>query len=331
MGNITASEVNKLRQMTGAGMMDCKKALTECDGDFEKAIDYLRKKGQKVAANRADKEAKEGMVWAQVNADKTFGCIVSLSCETDFVAKNDEFTGLVRKMAELALAKKVKTAEEVKALDVDGRSVADHITDLVGKIGEKMEIPGYEYIEAGMVCAYNHNGNKLATLVAFDKASAKEEVGHNVAMQVAAMNPVALDKESVPAATIENEKSVAREKTKQEQVQKAVDNALSKAGINPAHVDSEDHIESNMSKGWITPEQAKQAREIIATVSAEKAANIPEAMLENIVKGRIEKFYKENTLLFQEYIMDSKLSVGDYVKQNGDAAVVAFRRLHLGA
>ncbi|MDE6493165.1 MAG: translation elongation factor Ts [Bacteroidales bacterium] len=331
MANITASEVNKLRQMTGAGMMDCKKALTECDGDFDKAVEFLRKKGQKVAANRADKEAKEGMVWAQVNADNTFGCIVSLSCETDFVAKNDEFTGLVRKMAELALAKKVKTADEVKALDVDGRTVADHITDLVGKIGEKMEIPGYEFIEAGRVFAYNHNGNKLATLVGFDKASAKDEVGHNVAMQVAAMNPIALDKDSVPAATIETEKSVAREKTKQEQVQKAVDNALSKAGINPAHVDSEEHIESNTAKGWLTPEQAQQAREIIAAVSAEKAANIPEAMLENIVKGRIEKFYKENTLMHQEYIMDSKQSVGDYVKQSGDAAVVAFRRLQMGA
>ncbi|MDE7149422.1 MAG: elongation factor Ts, partial [Bacteroidales bacterium] len=151
------------------------------------------------------------------------------------------------------------------------------------------------------------------------------------AMQVAAMNPIAVDKDSVPAATIENDKAVASEKTKQEQVQKAVDNALSKAGINPAHVDSEEHIESNTAKGWLTPEQAQQAREIIATVSAEKAANIPEAMLENIVKGRVEKFYKENTLMHQEYIMDSKMSVGDYVKQNGDAAVVAFRRLMLGA
>ena len=150
-------------------------------------------------------------------------------------------------------------------------------------------------------------------------------------MQVAAMNPIALDKDSVPAATIETEKSVAREKTKQEQVQKAVDNALSKAGINPAHVDSEEHIESNTAKGWLTPEQAQQAREIIAAVSAEKAANIPEAMLENIVKGRIEKFYKENTLMHQEYFMDSKQSVGDYVKQSGDAAVVAFRRLQMGA
>lgn len=167
--------------------------------------------------------------------------------------------------------------------------------------------------------------------MAFDKENAKEEVGHNVAMQVAAMNPIAVDKDSVPAATIENEKSVAREKTKQEQVQKAVDNALSKAGINPAHVDSEEHIESNTAKGWLTPEQAQQAREIIATVSAEKAANIPEAMLENIVKGRVEKFYKENTLMHQEYIMDSKMNVGDYVKQNGDATVVAFRRLQLGA
>lgn len=255
--------------------MDCKKALTECDGDFEKAIDFLRKKGQKVAANRADKEAKEGMVWAQVNTEKTFGCIVCLSCETDFVAKNDEFTGLVRKMAELALAKKVKTAEEVKALDVDGRTVADHITDLVGKIGEKMEIPHYEFIEAPAVFAYNHNGNKLSTLVGFDKASANAEVGHNVAMQVAAMNPLALNEKEIPADIVARELEIAKEAT--------------------------------------------------------RAEGKPENMIEKIAMGRMNKFYKENTLVHQEYIMDGKLSVADYVKQNGDAAISAFRRVHLGA
>lgn len=274
MANITASDVNKLRQMTGAGMMDCKKALTECEGDFEKAIDYLRKKGQKVAANRADKEAKEGMVWAQVNADKTMGCIVSLSCETDFVAKNDEFTGLVRKMAELALAAKANTVEAVMALDVDGRTVADHITDLVGKIGEKMEIPHVELLEAGSVFAYNHNGNKLATLVAFDKV-AKAEVGHNVAMQVAAMNPLALNEKEIPADIIARELEVAKETT--------------------------------------------------------RAEGKPENMVEKIAMGRMNKFYKENTLVHQEFIMDSKLSVADYVKQNGDAVITAFRRVQLGA
>ena len=261
--------------MTGAGMMDCKKALTECDGDFEKAIDFLRKKGQKVAANRADKEAKEGMVWAQVNAEKTFGCIVCLSCETDFVAKNAEFTSLVRKMAELALAKGAKTVEEVKALDVDGRSVADHITDLVGKIGEKMEVPHYAFIEAPAVFAYNHNGNKLATLVGFDKASAKEEVGHNVAMQVAAMNPIALNEKEIPADVLARELDIAKEAT--------------------------------------------------------RAEGKPENMIEKIAMGRMNKFYKENTLEHQEFIMDSKLSVSDYVKQNGDAAISSFRRVHLGA
>lgn len=275
MGNITASEVNKLRQMTGAGMMDCKKALTECEGDFEKAIDYLRKKGQKVAANRADKEAKEGMVWAQVNADNTFGCIVSLSCETDFVAKNDEFTGLVRQMAEKALAAKAKTVEEVMALNLDGRTVADHITDLVGKIGEKMEVPAYAYLEAPAVFCYNHNGNKLATLVAFDKADAKPEVGHNVAMQVAAMNPIALSEKEVPADVIAREMEVAKEAT--------------------------------------------------------RAEGKPENMIEKIAMGRMNKFYKENTLLHQEFIMDGKMSVADYVKANGTAAICDFRRVQLGA
>ena len=273
---ITAADVNKLRQMTGAGMMDCKKALTECEGDFEKAIDYLRKKGQKVAANRADKEAKEGMVWAQVTADKNFGCIVCLSCETDFVAKNDEFTGLVRKMAELALAAKAKTKEEVMALKVDDRTVADHITDLVGKIGEKMEIPHYEFLEAPVVFAYNHNGNKLATLVSFDKADANPEVGHNVTMQVAAMNPIALSEKEVPADVIAREMEVAKEAT--------------------------------------------------------RAEGKPENMIEKIAMGRMNKFYKENTLVHQEFIMDGKLSVADYVKQNGGGAVItAFRRVQLGA
>lgn len=331
MANITAADVNKLRQMTGAGMMDCKKALVENDGDFEKAIDFLRKKGQKVAANRAERDAKEGMILAATTGDNKYGCIVMLSSETDFVAKNAEFVAFVQKVSAAAIEKHAKNLDEVKALAIDGRSIEDHITDMVGKIGEKIEMAHFECLEAPRVFAYNHHGNRLATLVGFDKESVKEEVGHNVAMQVAAMNPIAVDKDSVPAATIENEKSVAREKTKQEQVQKAVDNALSKAGINPAHVDSEEHIESNTAKGWLTPEQAQQAREIIATVSAEKAANIPEAMLENIVKGRVEKFYKENTLMHQEYIMDSKMSVSDYVKQNGDANVVAFRRLQLGA
>ncbi len=275
MGNITASEVNKLRQMTGAGMMDCKKALTECEGDFEKAIDYLRKKGQKVAANRADKEAKEGMVWAQLSQDKSFACIVSLSCETDFVAKNDEFTGLVRQMAEKALATKAKTVEEVMALNLDGRTVADHITDLVGKIGEKMEVPAYAYLEAPAVFCYNHNGNKLATLVAFDKADAKPEVGHNVAMQVAAMNPIALSEKEVPADVIAREMEVAKEAT--------------------------------------------------------RAEGKPENMIEKIAMGRMNKFYKENTLLHQEFIMDGKMSVADYVKANGAAAICDFRRVQLGA
>ena len=331
MANITAAEVNKLRQMTGAGMMDCKKALVENDGDFDKAIDFLRKKGQKVAANRAERDAKEGMILAATTADKQFGCIVMLSSETDFVAKNAEFVAFVEKVSAAAIEKRAKTLEEVKALSIDGRSVEDHITDMVGKIGEKIEMAHFECLESPRVFAYNHHGNRLATLVAFDKEDAKDEVGHNVAMQIAAMNPIAVCEKDVPAATIENEKAVAREKTKQEQIQKAVDNALSKAGINPAHVDSEEHIESNTAKGWLTPEQAKQAREIIATVSAEKAGNITEAMLDNIVKGRVEKFYKENTLMHQEYIMDSKMNVGAYVKQNGDATVVAFRRLQLGA
>ena len=308
------AEITKLRNLTSAGLMDCKKALAETDGDIEAAVEILRKKGQAVAAKREDRQAAEGCVLSKNEGN--YAAVVALNCETDFVAKNAGFVALTTKILDAAVANKVKSLDDLKALQLDGRSIADLIVEEVGKTGEKMEIGAFEYIEAPSTTSYNHQGNKLATICGFNLEGVEYQVGRDVAMQVASMNPVAVDRNAVPESIIESEKAVAIEKTKQEQVQKAVNAALSKAGINPAHVDSEAHIESNMSKGWITPEQAEQARKIIAEVGAQKAANLPEQMIENIVKGRINKYYKENCLVEQEFIKDGNLTVGQYLEQS---------------
>ena len=307
---VTMAEITKLRNLTSAGLMDCKKALAETDGDIEAAVEILRKKGQAVAAKREDRQAAEGCVLSKNEGN--YAAVVALNCETDFVAKNAGFVALTTKILDAAVANKVKSLDELKAIQLDGRTIADLIVEEVGKTGEKMEIGAFEYIEAPSTTSYNHQGNKLATICGFNLEGVDYQVGRDVAMQVASMNPVAVDRNAVPDSIIESEKAVAVEKTKQEQVQKAVNAALSKAGINPAHVDSEAHIESNMSKGWITPEQAEQARKIIAEVSEQKAANLPEQMIENLVKGRINKYYKENCLVEQEFIKDGNLTVGQY-------------------
>jgi elongation factor Ts len=213
---ITAADVNKLRQMTGAGMMDCKKALAEAEGDFEKAIDYLRKKGQKVAANRADREAKEGYILAQTNAEGTKGYLVAISCETDFVAKNQDFVNFAQGILDVAMANSPADADALKALPFDGATVNDKIFDMVGKIGEKIELSRYEMVSAPKVIAYNHPGNRLASMVGLSSASAPENAGKDVAMQIAAMNPVAIDKDDVDSATIERELEIAKEVIRQE-------------------------------------------------------------------------------------------------------------------
>lgn len=325
---VTMAEITKLRNLTSAGLMDCKKALAETDGDIEAAVEILRKKGQAVAAKREDRDAAEGCVLSK--NEGRFAAIVALNCETDFVAKNAGFVALTTKILDAAVANKVKSIDELKAIQLDGRTIADLIVEEVGKTGEKMEISAYEFIEAPSTTSYNHQGNKLATICGFNLEGVEYQVGRDVAMQVASMNPVAVDRDSVPASIIDSEKAVAIEKTKQEQVQKAVNSALSKAGINPAHVDSEAHIESNMSKGWITPEQAEQARKIIAEVSEQKAANLPEQMIENIVKGRINKYYKENCLVEQEFIKDGNLTIGQYLEQNTKGLTcISFKRVNL--
>ena len=246
---VTMAEITKLRNLTSAGLMDCKKALAETDGDIEAAVEILRKKGQAVAAKREDRQAAEGCVLSKNEGN--YAAVVALNCETDFVAKNAGFVALTTKILDAAVANKVKSLDELKAIQLDGRTIADLIVEEVGKTGEKMEIGAFEYIEAPSTTSYNHQGNKLATICGFNLEGVDYQVGRDVAMQVASMNPVAVDRNAVPDSIIESEKAVAVEKTKQEQVQKAVNAALSKAGINPAHVDSEAHIESNMSNGFI--------------------------------------------------------------------------------
>jgi len=274
MVKITAAEVNKLRQTTGAGMMDCKKALVEAEGDFEKAIEILRKKGQKVAANRADRESTEGAAIAKVNDAKTSGVAVVLGCETDFVGKNESFVKLANDFADLAF--KYADKESFLAADFGGMTVADKLIEQTGVIGEKLEITAFEKIEAPFVGSYIHAGNKIATLVGLSaNVEGAEEVAKDVAMQVAAMNPIALDEAGVDASVIDKEIEIAKDQLRQE--------------------------------------------------------GKPEAMLDNIAKGKLNRFFKDNTLVNQDFIKDSKLNVANYVKTIGkDVKVVNFKRVALG-
>ena len=327
---VSMADITKLRKMTGAGMMDCKNALTEAEGDFDKAMEIIRKKGQAVAAKRSDREASEGCVLAK--KEDNFAAIIALKCETDFVAQNADFVKLTQQILDLAVANKCKTLDEVKALAFGNGTVQDAVTDRSGITGEKMELDGYLTVEGPATVVYNHmNRNGLCTIVSFNKV-VDEQLMKQVAMQIAAMNPIAIDEEGVPQSVKDQEIAVAVEKTKAEQVQKAVEVALKKAGINPAHVDSEDHMESNMAKGWITAEDVARAKEIIATVSAEKAANLPEQMIQNIAKGRLANFLKEVCLLNQEDIMDGKKTVREVLKAaDAELQIVDFKRFTLRA
>ena len=322
------AEITKLRHLTSAGLMDCKKALAETNGDIEAAVEILRKKGQAVAAKREDRQAAEGCVLSKNSDD--FAAIVALNCETDFVAKNAGFVELTQKILDAAVANKVKSLDALKELVIDGQKVADLVVEESGKTGEKTEISAYESIEAPSVTSYNHLGNKLATIVGFNQTGVDYQVGRDVAMQVASMNPVAVDRASVPAEVVDTERKVAIEKTKEEQVRKAVEAALKKAGINPNLVDSEDHIESNIAKGWLTQEEADKARVIAKEAAEKKAANLPEQMINNIADGRVNKFYKESCLMEQEFIKDGNLTIGQYLEQNSKGLVaVEFKRVNL--
>ena len=290
---ISIEDIKKLRAMTGAGLADVKKALTEAEGDFEKAKELLRERGLAIAAKRSDRETSNGCVL--VKKVEGFAAMVAVKCETDFVANGKDFIQMTQEILDAAVAARAKS------LDEDNISVYDHM----GK-------------------------HTLATMVQFNAEN--EEAGHKIAMQVAAMKPVALDEASVPQSVKDEEYKVAVEKTKEEQVEKAVAAALKKAGINPAHVDSEDHIESNVKKGWLTQEDADKAKQIKETVAAEKAANLNENMIENIAKGRLAKFFKENCLVDQEFQFadGDKVTVKDWLKAQG-LEIVAYKRFTLVA
>ena len=309
---VTMNDIKKLREMTGAGLADCKKALAESD-DMDGAVAYLRKKGQAVAAKRSDREAAEGCVLVKAN--------------------NADFVALTQSILDAAVAAKCKTLDEVKALPMGEGTVQDAVTARSGITGEKMELDGYCTIEGENIATYNHmNRNGLCTMLNLSKKVEDETVGKNIAMQIASASPVAIDETGVPQSVKDNEFAVAIEKSKAEQVQKAVEAAIKKAGFNPAHFDSEDHMESNQAKGWITAEDVAKVKEIIATVSAEKAANLNPAMIENIAKGRVNKFLKENCLMSQEYIWDKNLTVASYLQSiDKELTVTDFKRFTLRA
>ena len=273
---ISAADVKKLRDITGAGMMDCKKALEEAQGDVQGAIEILRKKGQKMSDKRSDREAKEGVVMALLSDDATKGIIVRVSCETDFVAKNEEFVAFVKGIADAALAAFPTTLEALLSVTIDGITIGDKLAEKTGVIGEKIEIGAYETLEAAQVVSYIHNGYRSSVLVGFNKAVAGlDQAGRDVAMQVAAMQPIAVDKDGVDAATIEKEIEIAKE------------------------------VARNEGK--------------------------PENLLEKIAQGKLGAFYKEHTLVNQEFVKDPKLTVGAFVKTiDKDLTVTAFKFVKLG-
>jgi len=274
---ITAADINKLRQATGAGMMDCRKALTESNGDFEAAIDWLRKQGQKVAAKRSDREAKEGVIIAQTSADHTTGFVICISCETDFVSKNADFVAFAQSIADAAVSNNVKSVDELNAVTVNGAKVADLINDKLAAIGEKIGISRFDRIEAPYVASYIHGAHRLGVLVGLNKEAA--EAGKDIAMQIAALNPLAVDPASVPAETIERERKIVIDTMKEDP----------------------------------------------------KMAGKPDEMLSKIAEGKLNAFFKEQTLLAQAFVKDGSKSVAEYLKSvDAGLVVTEFKRVALG-
>ena len=329
---VSIEDIKKLRSMTGAGLADVKKALTEADGDFDKAKDLLRERGMAIAAKRSDRETSNGCVLVKKVGD--FAAMVAVKCETDFVANGKDFIQMTQEILDAAVAAKARSLDEVKTLKLaDGQEAQAAVTQRSGITGEKMELDGYNFLEGANIEVYDHmNKHTLATMVQLSKENV--EAGHKIAMQVAAMKPVALDEASVPQSVKDEEFKVAVEKTKEEQVEKAVVNAIKKAGVNPNLVDSDDHIESNINKGWLTKEDAEKAKQIKEATAAEKAANLPEQMIQNIAKGRLAKFFKDNCLVDQEFQFGDgdKQSVAEYLKSlDKDLTIVAYKRFTLAA
>ena len=277
---ITAAEINKLRQTTGAGMMDCRKALVESDGDFEKAIDYLRKKGQKVAALRSDREAKEGVIIAATTADRKTGLIITLACETDFVSKNAEFVAVAQSIMDVAIKNNVKSLEELQTSKLDNATVADKINDQVAKIGEKIQLARFERIDADAVASYIHGAYRMGVLVGLNKNSAPAlEAGREVAMQIAAMNPVAVDQDSVSKEMIDREKAIVTDQIRNDP----------------------------------------------------KMAGKPDEMIEKIAVGKLNAFFKENTLTAQPFVKDASKTVAEHLKSvDPGLKVIQFKRVQLG-
>lgn len=327
---VTIADIQKLRKMTGAGLADCKKALTEAAGDMDKAVELVRERGLAIAAKRSDRETSNGCVLVKV--DKDFAAMIALKCETDFVANGKDFIECTQNILDAAVAAKAKTIDEILTLKLaDGKDVATTVKLRSGITGEKMELDGYRFLEGENIEAYNHmNKNILCTMVQTNKPAVEQ--AHNIAMQVAAMNPVALNEESVSQEVKDAEYKVAVEKTKEEQIEKAVSAALKKAGFNLYIAESEEHMEEGLRKGEITAEQAEEIRKIKAETAADKKEHLQENMIQNIAKGRMNKFFKENCLLNQEYIQDSKITVSEYLKQaDKDLEIVDFKRFSLRA
>ncbi|MDT8401621.1 MAG: translation elongation factor Ts [Bacteroidales bacterium] len=274
MASISAADVAKLRRMTGAGMMDCKNALQEADGNFEKAVEVIRKKGQAVANKRADREAGEGVVLSRTTGDEKFGAMIVLNCETDFVAKNADFEKLANKILDIALDKKVKSLEELKNTELEGVIISDKVVEQIGLIGEKLELSYYDYISAGHVHSYIHPGNRLATLAGFNKQGLDQQVYKDVAMQIAAMNPIAVDKDDVKQEDIDRELEIGKEQARRE--------------------------------------------------------GKPDNLLEKIAMGKLGKFFKENTLLNQDFVKDNKQTIRQYLNSvDKELTVTEFKRYTL--
>ena len=328
---ISIDDIKKLRAMTGAGLADVKKALTEAEGDFDRAKELLRERGLAIAAKRSDRETSNGCVL--VKKVDGFAATIALKCETDFVANGADFIALTQSILDAAVAARCKTIDEVKELELNGQKVQEAVTQRSGITGEKMELDGYLTLEGDNVEIYDHMGkHTLTTMVQLNKENV--EVGHKLAMQVAAMKPVALDAQSVDQKILDEEYKTAVEKTKLEQVEKFVEMKLKKAGINPNLVDSEDHIESNMAKGWLTQAQADEARKVIADAKVEGEAQLKPVMIENIAKGRVQKFLKENCLVDQEFQFGDgdKATVAQWLaQQDKELKIAAFRRFTLVA
>ena len=328
---ISIEDIKKLRAMTGAGLADVKKALTEAEGDFDKAKELLRERGLAIAAKRSDRETSNGCVL--VKKEGNFAAMIALKCETDFVANGADFIKLTQDILDAAIAAKAQTLDEVKALKLGEADVQAAVTQRSGITGEKMELDGYNVLEGENIEVYDHmKKHTLCTMVQLNQNN--EEAGHKVAMQVAAMKPIALDEASVPEAVKEEEHKVAVQKTKEEQVEKAVAAAIKKAGYNAYIAESEEHLEEGIRKGNITEADADAIRELKKTTAEQKLANLPEQMIQNIAKGRLAKFFKENCLVDQEFQFGDgdKQTVGEYLKKvNADLKIVAYKRFTLAA